>query len=71
MIAILIDGITFGTIAFVITYLFWRYKDDLNKALEESHLKHEAREAAIARIKSEQQALEERYYQEELNKLKK
>lgn len=56
MIAILIDGITFGTIAF---------------ALEESHLKHEAREAAIARIKSEQQALEERYYQEELNKLKK
>lgn len=71
MIALLIDGITFGTIAFVITYLFWRYKDDVSKALEESHRQHEAREAAIARIKSEQQALEERYYQEELNKLKK
>ncbi len=71
MIAILIDGITFGTIAFVVTYLIWRYKDDISKAMEESNRQHEAREAAIARIKMEQQALEERYYQEELNKLTK
>jgi len=71
MIALLIDGITFGIIAFVITYLFWRYKDDLKKLAEESEIRHQARYAAIERIKSEQQALEERYYQEELNKLKK
>lgn len=45
MIAILIDGITFGTIAFVVTYLIWRYKDDISKAMEESNRQHEAREA--------------------------